>query len=154
MLVEANWMRARSVGSMRITSRGTVLALPLIRGSCITPEGSLPGVTGNVVIAGQDRAQRSVPGPKPCVGPSGRDQFGMRAAFHDPAGVEHQYLVDGAQGLQPMRDDQGAYARRSRQQVGGQRVGGRGVEVLGRLVEHQDREVGEQRTRATTSRCR
>ena len=46
---------------------------------------------------------------------------------------------------QPVGDEQGRPTLGHGQEVGGQRVGGRRLEVLRRLVEHQDREVGQQR---------
>jgi hypothetical protein len=66
------------------------------------------------------------------------------AALHDPTVVEDDDLVHLLQPRQPVGDEKRGAAFRELTQVSGQRVGGRGVEVLARLVEDQHREVGEQ----------
>ena len=43
-----------------------------------------------------------------------------------------------------MGDHEGRAARSRREDVGGERVGSLGVEMLTRLVEHHDRKIGEQ----------
>ena len=69
----------------------------------------------------------------------------MRTAFDDPTGFEHEDLVHGLKRGKPMRDEKRCAAFRRAQEVGGQRVCGRRVEMLGRLVENQNGKVGEQR---------
>ena len=68
----------------------------------------------------------------------------MGAALRDRAPVEDDDLVHLRQARQPVRDEQGGAAFGKSEQVGGQRVRRRGIEVLAGLVEHQDREVGQQ----------
>ena len=70
----------------------------------------------------------------------------MGPAFDDPALVEHEHLVDGVESGQSVGDQQDRLLRGGIEHVGHDRVGGRRVEVLARLIEHQHRELGDQRT--------
>ena len=68
----------------------------------------------------------------------------MRAPLDDAAVLEHEDQVGGADGRQPVRDDdRGAALQRLGQRVLDGRLG-RGVEVRGRLVEDDDPRPGEQ----------
>ena len=71
----------------------------------------------------------------------------MGAPLDDPAGFDDDDLVDSLEAGQPVSDEQRGATLGEGQQVGGQGVGGVGVEVLRRLVEHEDGEVGQERPR-------
>ena len=63
----------------------------------------------------------------------------MRAAFHDPAGLQHDDLVGIDHGGQPVCDDQRGAALRDLAQRPLDFPLGMGVERTGRLIEQQDR---------------
>ena len=69
----------------------------------------------------------------------------VRPALAHPALVQHDDLVHLFQAVQLVGDEQGGPAPGDGQQVRGQRTGRRRIEMRRRLVEDQQRRVGEQR---------
>ena len=82
--------------------------------------------------------------PQAGVAAAGAHEVGVGAAFDDASLVEDDDLVDLVQARQAVGDEEGRAALGEGEQVGGEGVGGRGVEVLGRLVEDEDGEVGQE----------
>ena len=68
----------------------------------------------------------------------------MRAALDNDAAFEDDDLVYSLQGREPVGDEERSVSFGHGKQVGHERVGGRRLEVLGRLVEQEDREPGKQ----------
>lgn len=71
----------------------------------------------------------------------------MAAALDDSPAVHHEDLVDGLEARQPVRDDEGRPVATGLQQTRHQRGRPRRVEVLGRLVQHPNGSVRQQRPR-------
>ena len=71
------------------------------------------------------------------VPPTGRARSPDRAELH--------HLVDEVESLRPVRDQQHAAVVGRRQDVAHEQLGRLGVEVCGRLVEHEHRCIGEER---------
>jgi hypothetical protein len=73
------------------------------------------------------------------------DQLGMGAALDHATVVQHEHLIDVSQPGQAVGDQQDGPGARECEQIRDDRIRGRRVQVLARLIEHEYREVGEQR---------
>ena len=70
----------------------------------------------------------------------------MAALFGDPAVVQHHDVVDLAEPVRFVGDEQDGAALGGPQQVRGERLASFRVEVSGGLIEDQQRRVGEERS--------
>jgi hypothetical protein len=82
--------------------------------------------------------------PEGAVGAGAVQEVGVGAPVGDAAPVQDDDLVDGLQTGEPVGDQERRPALGGGEEVGGQLVGGRDVEVLRGLVEEEDGEVGEE----------
>ncbi len=88
-------------------------------------------------------AHQFVP-PQTGVASAGGHELDVAAPFDDVSLVEDDDLVNLVQAPEAVGDEQGRVALGELEKVGGEGVGRRRVEVLGRLVEDENRELGEQ----------
>jgi hypothetical protein len=82
---------------------------------------------------------------QPLIRPARVPELLMAAPLGDPAVVEDQDLVHLIKTVQVMRDQQDGPALGGTQHVRGERTAGGRVQMAGRLIEYQQRRVGQER---------
>src|SRR5688500_17653420 len=133
--------RAASSSLVMATTAGTATAATPASATNTRRRMSTP----NLARSGHDVADVGVPGDEGRVPAAEREKLVVRPALDDAPAVEHDDLVGIANGREPMGDrDHGTALREPLERPLDRSLGLR-VERRGRLVEHEDRRVAEDR---------
>ena len=119
---------ATAIGRRRQHDVRTTTGVPTPGCAAITRNGRFG--PGQVSGPPRQAPHRTFAGPLPGIRTAGHHQLLVGATLDHPAAVEHHDLVHGGQAGQPVSDDHGGPAAGHGDQIGGQGVGCRGIEVL------------------------